>query len=359
MAQSEGTITGGDYLDFENSVAEIDSQIAELVRLSSVKGIGYSAEIRKLERERVTELKRIYGQLTAWQTVQVARHTKRPLFSDYLNLMVKDFHELHGDRCFGDDRAIVTGIGQIGRNKVMIVGQNKGRTTKEKIACNFGCPNPEGYRKALVKMKFAQKYGLPIVTLIDTPGAYPGVGAEERGQAQAIAVNLAQMSQLEVPIVCICIGEGGSGGALGIGVGDRTAMLEYAYYSVISPEGCAGILWRDGSQAPEAAEALKLTSGDLQKLGLIDAIIKEPVGGAHRNVHDTVWNVEGYINKTLTELKRLSKDKLLASRYKKWRTAGSDFTKIVAKKPAAEKTKITPVPSTKSVKEKQVTPIQI
>ena len=214
-----------DYPDFEEKVSDLDRQIKELYRLSSVKGIDYSAEIRNLQREQVSELKRIYSNLSAWQTVQVARHPKRPLFSDYFNLMIKDFHELHGDRCFGDDRAIVTGLGQIGREKVLVVGQNKGRTTKEKIACNFGCPNPEGYRKAVAKMKFAAKYGIPVVTFIDTPGAYPGIGAEERGQAQAIAVNLMEMSRLAVPIICIVIGEGGSGGALGIGVGDRFAML--------------------------------------------------------------------------------------------------------------------------------------
>jgi len=237
--------------------------------------------------------------------------------------MVKDFRELHGDRCFGDDRAIITGIGQIARNKVLIVGQNKGKSTKEKIACNFGCPNPEGYRKAIAKMKFAEKFNIPIVTLIDTPGAYPGIGAEERGQAQAIAVNLTEMSRLKVPIICICIGEGGSGGALGIGVGDRMAMLEFAYYSVISPEGCAAILWRDGSQAPDAAQALKLTSKDLYKMGLIDAIIAEPLGGAHRSVHDTVYNVERYIAKTLADLKRTKIENLLENRYKKWRSMGS------------------------------------
>ncbi|MEE9370469.1 MAG: acetyl-CoA carboxylase carboxyltransferase subunit alpha [Sedimentisphaerales bacterium] len=242
-------LSAGDHLDFEEKVADLDRQINELRKLSSIKGIDYSAEIRKLQKEQVTELKRIYSNLTAWQTVQVARHPKRPLLTDYLNLMVKDFRELHGDRCFGDDRAIITGLGQIGRERVLIIGQNKGRNTKEKIACNFGCANPEGYRKAVAKMKFAEKFNIPVVTLIDTPGAYPGIGAEERGQAQAIAVNLMEMARLKVPIICIVIGEGGSGGALGIGVGDRFAILEFAYYSVISPEGCAAILWRDGSQA--------------------------------------------------------------------------------------------------------------
>ena len=322
MPNNSNKIGDGDYLDFEGRVADVDRQMNELRKLSSVKGIDYSAEIRRLQREQVAELKRTYSNLTAWQTVQVARHPKRPLLDDYLNLMVKDFRELHGDRCFGDDRAIITGLGQIGREKVLVVGQNKGRSTKQKITCNFGCANPEGYRKAIAKMKFAEKYDIPIVTLIDTPGAYPGIGAEERGQAQAIAVNLIEMSRLRVPIVCICIGEGGSGGALGIGVGDRMAMLEFAYYSVISPEGCAAILWRDGSQAADAAEALKLTSRDLHKLELVDAIIPEPLGGAHRNIHDTVYNVEEYVVKTLRDLKRTKVDNLLENRYKRLRSIG-------------------------------------
>jgi len=333
MPNSDNRLSNGDHLDFEEKVADLDRQMNELRRLTSIKGIDYSAEVRQLQREQVAELKRVYANLTAWQTVQVARHPKRPLLDDYLDLMVKDFRELHGDRCFGDDRAIITGIGQIARNKVLIVGQNKGRSTKQKVACNFGCANPEGYRKAIAKMKFAEKFGIPVVSLIDTPGAYPGVGAEERGQAQAIAVNLTEMSRLRVPIVCICIGEGGSGGALGIGVGDRMAMLEFAYYSVISPEGCAAILWRDGSQAPDAAQALKLTSKDLYKLGLIDAIVPEPLGGAHRNVHDTVYNVERYIAKTLADLKRTKIDNLLENRYKKLRSIGTYSNNINRRKP--------------------------
>jgi acetyl-CoA carboxylase carboxyl transferase subunit alpha len=322
MPRKNNKIGDGDYLDFEDRVADLDRQMNELRKLTSIKGIDYSAEIRQLQQEQVAELNHVYSNLTAWQTIQVARHPKRPLLDDYLNLMVKDFRELHGDRCFGDDRAIVTGLGQVSREKVLVVGQNKGRNTTEKIACNFGCANPEGYRKAIAKMKFAEKYNIPIVALIDTPGAYPGIGAEERGQAQAIAVNLIEMSRLRVPIVCICIGEGGSGGALGIGVGDKLAMLEFAYYSVISPEGCAAILWRDGSQAPDAAEALKLTSKDLYKLELVDAIIPEPLGGAHRNVHDTVYNVEAYIVRTVRDLKRTKIDKLLENRYKKLRSIG-------------------------------------
>jgi len=340
MAANNNKITGGDYLEFEAKVADLDSQARELTRLGSIKGISYYAEIRQLQKEQVAELKRIYSSLTAWQTVQVARHPKRPLLNDYLNLMVKDFRQLHGDRCFGDDRAVVTGLGQIGREKVMIVGQNKGRTTKEKIACNFGCPNPEGYRKAIAKMKFAEKYGIPVVTLIDTPGAYPGIGAEERGQARAIAVNLMEMSRLRVPIICLVIGEGGSGGALGIGVGDRLAMLEFAYYSVISPEGCAAILWRDGAQAPNAAEALKLTGKDLHELGLVDAVIPEPLGGAHRNVHDTVYNVEKYIVKTLRDLKRTRTDNLLENRYKKLRSIGAGSVTEIARRTQAGRDRI-------------------
>ena len=328
---SEGNRVGG-YLDFEQKVVDLEQQVEELRKLGTRKGIDYSVEIRRIEKERIAELKRVYSNLTAWQTVQVARHPQRPILTDYLSLMVRDFRELHGDRCFGDDHAIVVGIGQIARSKVLIVGQNKGRTTKDKITCNFGCPNPEGYRKALAKMKFAEKFGLPVVTLIDTPGAYPGIGAEERGQAQAIAVNLTEMSRLKVPVICICIGEGGSGGALGIAVGDRLAMLEFAYYSVISPEGCAAILWRDGAEAPNAAQALKLTGKDLLKLGLIDAIIPEPVGGAHRNVHDTVHSVESYIAQSLIELRRMTTNELLESRYQKWRSVGAGCTLTTTKK---------------------------
>jgi len=340
MQNNNNILSKGGHLEFEEKIADIDSQMNELRKLGSIKGIDYSTEIRRLQRQQVTELKRIYSNLTAWQTVQVARHPNRPLLSDYLNLMVKDFRELHGDRCFGDDRAIVAGLGQIGRERVLVVGQNKGKNTKQKVACNFGCPNPEGYRKALAKMKFAEKFGIPVVTLIDTPGAYPGIGAEERGQAQAIAVNLNQMPRLRVPIICIVIGEGGSGGALGIGVGDRLAILEFAYYSVISPEGCAAILWRDGSQAPKAAEALKLTSRDLYKLGLVDAVISEPLGGAHRNLHDTVYNVEKYIVKTLRDLKRTKLDNLLENRYKKLRLIGVSPAEKLRRKTLAGKERV-------------------
>ena len=354
MPNNNNTLSNGDHLDFEEKVADLDSQMNELRKLSSIKGIDYSAEIRRLRKQQVVELKRIYSKLTAWQTVQVARHPKRPLLTDYLNLMVKDFRELHGDRCFGDDRAIVTGLGHIGRERVLIVGQDKGRNTRQKIACNFGCPNPEGYRKAIAKMKFAEKFGIPIVTLIDTPGAYPGIGAEERGQAQAIAFNLNQMPRLKVPIICIVIGEGGSGGALGIGVGDRLAILEFAYYSVISPEGCAAILWRDGSQASQAAEALKLTSRDLLKLGLVDEVIPEPLGGAHRNLHDTVYNVESYIIKTLRELKRIKIDQLVDTRYNKLRAIGMTTTEKLTRKTKAGRDRIKAAVQEIKTKTKQI-----
>jgi acetyl-CoA carboxylase carboxyl transferase subunit alpha len=348
------SLANGDHLEFEEKVADLDRQMEELRKLSSIKGIDYSAEIRQLQRQQVAELKRIYSNLTAWQTVQVARHPKRPLLSDYLSLMVKDFRELHGDRCFGDDRAILTGFGQIGRERVLVVGQNKGKTTKQKIASNFGCPNPEGYRKALAKMKLAEKFGVPIVTLIDTPGAYPGIGAEERGQAQAIAFSLNHMPRLRVPMICIVIGEGGSGGALGIGVGDRLAILEFAYYSVISPEGCAAILWRDGSQAPKAAEALKLTSKDLLKLGLVDAVIAEPLGGAHRSVHDTVYNVERYIVKTLRDLKRMKIENLLATRYDKLRSIGASPPERLRRKTQAGRDRIRAAMETIPTKRRRV-----
>jgi acetyl-CoA carboxylase carboxyl transferase subunit alpha len=312
------------YLPFEDEIAHMDRQIEALKKQGQPHSLqGPNApQIRALQVRQTALLKQVYTNLSPWQTVQVARHPQRPILSDYLNLMFKDVRQMHGDRCFGDDPALVTALGQIGHQKVMILGQNKGKDIKEKVACNFGCPNPEGYRKALAKMKFAEKYQIPIVSLIDTPGAYPGIGAEERGQAQAIAVNLMEMSRLRTPIVCVIIGEGGSGGALGIGVGDRIAILEHSYYSVISPEGCAAILWHDGTQAPIAAEALKLTGKDLLKLKLVDAVIPEPLGGAHRNIHDAVYSVEQFITKTLNQLKRTPLDTLVDLRYKKLRTIG-------------------------------------
>lgn len=319
------------YLPFEEAIAAIDEKIEEFKKQGQTNSLQgqYARQIREQQVLQTELLKQVYSNLSPWQTVQVARHPQRPILSDYLNFLFKDVRELHGDRAFGDDPSIVTALGQIGHEKVMIIGQNKGKNIKEKVACNFGCPNPEGYRKALAKMKFAEKYHIPIVTLIDTPGAYPGIGAEERGQAQAIAVNLMEMSRLRTPIICIVIGEGGSGGALGIGIGDRIAMLEHAYYSVISPEGCAAILWHDGTQAPIAAEALKLTAKDLLKLNLVDSIIPEPLGGAHRNMHDTIYTVERFITRTLSQLKRIGFDKLLDARYEKLRNIGAGCAKAI------------------------------
>ncbi len=323
------------YLPFENDIADIDSKLKELTGRQKKENIDLSADIRQLQSQQTKKLQVIYSSLSPWQTVQVARHPQRPLFSDYLNLMIKDSRILHGDRAFRDDKAIVTALGQIGREKVMVIGQDKGREIKDKVACNFGCPNPEGYRKALAKMKLAEKFNLPIVTFIDTPGAYPGIGAEERGQAQAIAVNLMEMSRLKVPVISIVIGEGGSGGALGIGVADKLAILQYAYYSVISPEGCAAILWRDGTQTEQAAKALKLTSSELKNLNLVDSVIPEPLGGAHRNIHDTVYNVEQFIIRTLRQLKNIPIDKLVNQRYDKLRNFGTKFQKAAT--PAAAK----------------------
>lgn len=317
-----GDSANGTCLEFEKPLAELEDQINELQNLQKEKGIDYSPEIHQLRTNLVRLTDKVYKHLTAWETVQVARHPRRPLFWDYINIIVKDFCELSGDRCFGNDKAMVTGFGRIGREKVLVVGHNKGRTTKEKVACNFGCAHPEGYRKALLKMKLAEKYNLPVVCLIDTPGAYPGIGAEERGQAQAIAVNLMEMSRLKVPIVCVVIGEGGSGGALGIGVGDKVAVMQNAYYSVISPEGCAAILWKSGDQAPKAAEALKLTAKDLLGLNVIDAIVEEPLGGAHRNWHQAAHNLENYIIKTIRDLRRCKLDNLLKNRYQKIRSIG-------------------------------------
>ena len=309
-------------LPFEQPIIKLERQIQELVVLQEQKGVDYSHEITKLRENLISLIRKTYDNLTAWETVQVARHPNRPQTRDYIDLIIKDFEELHGDRRFGDDKAIITGTGRIGSQKIMLIGQQKGRDTREKIACNFGCAHPEGYRKALLKMQFAAKFGLPVVSLIDTPGAYPGLGSEERGVAEAIAVNLREMSVLPTPIICIVIGEGASGGALGIGVGDRLAMMQYAWYSVISPEGCSGILWKGSANAPEAAEALKLTSNHLRQLGVIDDVIREPLGGAHRNRRAAADALERYIERTLRELKSVPTPQLLDQRYNKIRQYG-------------------------------------
>jgi len=322
------------FLDFEKPIAHMDRQLRELEQRQQAGGRDLSAEIRRIRAELLSITRKTYSRLSPWQTVQVARHPRRPLVSDYLRMIAKDFMELSGDRHFGDDRAIVTGFARLAGHKVMLVGQRKGQDTKEKIACNFGLAHPEGYRKAMLKMRLAEKFGLPVVCLIDTPGAYPGIGAEERGIAESIAVNLYEMSRLRTPIVAVVIGEGGSGGALGIGVADRLAMLEHAYYSVITPEGCAAILWRSGEAAADAADAMKLTSRELKKLSIIDEVIPEPLGGAHRDPLQAAHRLEEYLGGALRELKRVPVDKLVARRYERWRTAGAFFESPSAKKAA-------------------------
>jgi len=310
-------------MPFEEPVFELEKQIEALGARADADS--YREELAKLRESRDSLLAKLYNDLGPWDTVRVARHPLRPQTSDYIGLICRDFRELHGDRHFGDDPAIITGFARIGPHKVMLIGHQKGKTTQEKIACHFGCAHPEGYRKALAKMKLAEKFGVPIVTLIDTPGAYPGLKAEERGQAQAIAVNLLEMSRLQVPIVCVVIGEGGSGGALGIGVGDRVAMLEYAWYSVISPEGCAAILWKKANEETNcaAAQALALTAGDNLSNGLIDAVIDEPVGGAHRDPGATARSVEAWIVDRIRELKRSKPETLVQRRYQKLRKTGA------------------------------------
>lgn len=309
-------------LDFEKPIIELEKKIQELKSFISDKRIDLSSELRRLE-DKLGHLKKdTYSNLTAWQRVQLARHPQRPYTLDYINILMSDFIEIHGDRAFADDKAMVCGFAKFNNQKVVIIGHQKGRDTKENLKRNFGCAHPEGYRKALRVMQLAENFDLPIIVFIDTPGAYPGIGAEERGQSQAIALNLREMSQITVPIIAIVIGEGGSGGALGIGVADRVCVLENAYYSVISPEGCAAILWKDGAKAPEAAEALKLTAQDLLKTGIIDEVVLEPLGGAHRDPQETAENIKESINKNLKGLKALDKDELLKLRYKKYRDMG-------------------------------------
>ncbi len=309
-------------LDFEKPVIELEKKIQELKSFISDKKIDLSSEVNRLE-QKLDELKKTtYGNLTAWQRVQIARHPKRPYTLDYISMIMQDFIELHGDRSFADDKAMVTGLAKLNNQKVMVIGHQKGRDTKENLKRNFGCAHPEGYRKALRFMQMAEKFNIPIVIFIDTPGAYPGIGAEERGQAQAIALNLREMTGISVPIIATVIGEGGSGGALGIGIADRVFVLENAYYSVISPEGCAAILWKDGSKAPDAAEVLKLTAQDLLKMGIIDEIIPEPLGGAHHEPQKMAELIKEIIIKSLKELKALKKEELLELRYKKFRAMG-------------------------------------
>lgn len=309
-------------LEFEKPVYELESKIKELREFGSDKNIALEPELKKLT-EKLEKMKReIYNNLTAWQRVQIARHPDRPFTLDYIRMIAADFIELHGDRQFADDLAIVAGFARLEDTKVMILGHQKGRDTKENVRRNFGCAHPEGYRKAMRLMRLAEKFALPVVILIDTPGAYPGIGAEERGQAQAIAENLRDMMQLKTPVVAVVIGEGGSGGALGIGIADRVGILQHAYYSVISPEGCASILWRNAVKAPQAAEALKITGEYLLQFGVVDEVIPEPLGGAHQDSLLTASRLKETILKYLKELSSLSPEELLKQRYQKFRRIG-------------------------------------
>jgi acetyl-CoA carboxylase carboxyl transferase subunit alpha len=306
-------------LPFEKEIYEMEDLLAKLE--ANPDG---GEEVRRMRRELASVKRRKYGNLSAWETVQLSRHPERPQTLDYIDLMFDEFVELHGDRAIGDDRAIRTGFARLADFRVLLVGHQKGHTTKERTDCFFGCAHPEGYRKALKNMRLAAKFGLPIVCLIDTPGAFPGIGAEERGQAQLIANNLLEMSQLSTPIVCVIIGEGGSGGALGIGIGDRVSVLEHAYYSVISPEGCAGILWKVATEEtkPLAADALKLTARQLARFGVVDDIIPEPLGGAHRDHHEMANTLKSYLLRYLRELRGMQTEQLLEARYQKFRRMG-------------------------------------
>ncbi|NQT46724.1 MAG: acetyl-CoA carboxylase carboxyltransferase subunit alpha [Candidatus Omnitrophica bacterium] len=318
-------------LDFEKHIDELERKITDLKKFAASENIDLSAEIRRLEEKLEKEKRSTYKSLTAWQRVQLARHPQRPYTLDYIGMIMTDFMEIHGDRHFGDDQALICGFARIEKQKILIMGHQKGRDTNENLIRNFGSAHPEGYRKAMRVMKLAEKFSIPIVTFIDTPGAYPGIGAEERGQAEAIAYNLREMAQLKVPIIVFVIGEGGSGGALGIGVGDKILVLENAYYSVISPEGCAAILWKERKRAPEASETLKLTAEALLEFGIIDEVVKEPLGGAHRDAEATALNIKRAILKYLPELRGMSTTKLLDTRYDKFRNIGV-FTEETTKK---------------------------
>ncbi len=311
------------FLPFEKDIYEMEDLLAKLE--STANGhVGAGDEVRRMKKELTKVIQKIYSNLSPWDTVQVSRHPNRPQTLDYINLIFDEFVELHGDRAIGDDRAIRCGFARLGDYRVLLLGHQKGHTLKERGECLYGCAHPEGYRKALGKMKLAAKFRLPVICLIDTPGAYPGIGAEERGQAQLIATNLLEMSRLPTPVICVVIGEGGSGGALGIGIGDRVSMLEHAYYSVISPEGCAGILWKVANEdtKPLAAGALKLTARDLFKLRVIDDIIPEPLGGAHRDQRQMGNMLKAYLLRYLRDITQLPVPELLEKRYQKFRRMG-------------------------------------
>ncbi len=322
-------------LKFEKPIHELEKQLEQL----ETRPAPTPAEkdiIRNMRTEIVKLKREIFEGLDAWQTVQVARHENRPQTADYIELLCDEFIELHGDRAFGDDRAIISGFARVGGRKVMLIGHQKGRNLKERTEYYYGCAHPEGYRKALSKMELAAKFGIPVVCLIDTPGAYPGVGAEERGQAYNIALNLREMSRLRTPIVCAVIGEGGSGGALGIGVGDHVAVLQFAYYSVISPEGCAGILWKHARHADKAARALRFTSSDLLELGVIDEVVPEPLGGAHRNHRAMGMTLKGSLTTALDQLSAMPIDQLLQRRYDKFRRIGVFEEQVLSQPSTAE-----------------------
>ncbi|MCZ7647089.1 MAG: acetyl-CoA carboxylase carboxyltransferase subunit alpha [Planctomycetota bacterium] len=310
------------YLPFEESLREIEEKIGQLNDIQKTHKVDMLLEIESMNTKREKLLEEIYSKLNSWERIQVARHQKRPQTMDYIERLCEDFIELHGDRAFRDDRAIVSGFATIEGRRMMLIGQHKGRDVYERSACNFGSPQPEGYRKALWKMRLAEKYRLPVVCLIDTKGAAPAVEAEERGQSRAIAYNLMVMSGLKVPIVCAVIGEGGSGGALGIGVGDHLMIQEFAYFSVISPEGCASILWKDAAKKEEAARALKITAPELKELGIMDEIVQEPLGGAHRDPEKAAELLKDAIVRNYDALLRLPLDELLERRYRKIRSYG-------------------------------------
>ncbi len=316
------TMNKTSYLDFELPIAELEEKIEELRYVGNDKEININEEITRLEAKARSLTESIFSSLSSWQIAQIARHPQRPYTLDYVERIITDFEELHGDRRYADDAAIVGGIGRLDGRPVIIIGHQKGRDVNEKVKRNFGMPRPEGYRKALRLMGLAERFRLPVVTFIDTPGAYPGVGAEERGQSEAIARNLRVLSGLKTPVVCMVIGEGGSGGALAIGVGDRVMMLQYSTYSVISPEGCASILWKSAAKASDAAEAMGITSKRLKELNLIDEVIDEPLGGAHRNIDATAQSIRKALGRALDELTDLTPEALVEARYQRLMSYG-------------------------------------
>ncbi|HEY9254394.1 MAG TPA: acetyl-CoA carboxylase carboxyltransferase subunit alpha [Stenotrophomonas sp.] len=311
------------YLDFEQPIADLEAKIQELRNASTGPAVNVDAEVQALRGKLRIRTAQIFRDLSAWQVSQLARHPQRPYTLDYVRIFCDEFQELAGDRAYADDKAIVGGLARISGRPVVIIGHQKGRDTKSKVARNFGMPRPEGYRKALRLMKLAERFRLPLLTFIDTPGAYPGIGAEERGQSEAIARNLLEMAELKVPVICTIIGEGGSGGALAIGVGDRTLMLEYGTYSVISPEGCASILWKDAAKAKDAAEQLGLTAKRLKGLGLVDKVVREPIGGAHRNPNQMGKRLKAVLLNELDALEKIPVDTLMQQRYERLRSYGA------------------------------------